>query len=85
MNSKKTEKGIHYKLNSTEKNQMQIEENKKTVTPTKSYKKESKQQDRKAEQSTKTSKYDYSFKDLALDNEIKNTTIDTNADILITK
>ena len=74
------------KPNNTKMDQMQIKENKESIIPTKSNQKKSKQKEQhKDKQWIKTSKYVFSFKDLALDNEVKNTTIDTFVDILITK
>ena len=57
MNIKKTEKDIQNKLKINEKTQMQIEENKESIISTKTNKKDSKQQEHKGKQWTKTSKY----------------------------
>ena len=74
------------KPNSTEKNQMQIVENKESAISTKRNQKKSKlKEEHKAKHLIKISKYVFSFKDLELENEVKNTTIDAFIDILITK
>ena len=72
--------------NNSKMDQMQIKESKESIIPTKSNQNKLKQKEQhKDKQWTKTSKYVFSFKDLALDNEVKNTTIDTFVDILIRK
>ena len=70
-------------MNNIEMNQKLVKESKFSITLIKKQHKKQKEQIKKL--SNKSSKYVYSFKDLALENEVKNTSIDVFTDILNTK